>query len=109
MAKQGRTTNGAQHGPIEGTGQVDLPALYPHKTHITALAYSHLQHPGSQLGSFPWQYAPCANTTMGLDAGADLSLVIDGAVAETRRDQQHLGADTPPCSAFLQHHLPVWF
>ena len=109
MAKQGRTTTGAQYAPIEGTGQVYLPALDPHQTHITAMAHSHLQHTRRQLGSFPWKYAPCANTTMGLDAGADLSFVIDGAVAETRRDQHHLGADTPPCSAFLQHHLPVWF
>jgi hypothetical protein len=109
LAEQGRTTTGAKHGPIEGTGKVDLPALDPDQPHITASAHSHLQHTGRECGSFSGQHTTCANTTTGLDARADLSLVIDGAVAETRSDQHHLGADTPPRSFFLQHHLPVWF
>nr|WP_311133796.1 hypothetical protein [Synechococcus sp. CS-1325] len=44
---------------------------------------------------------------MGFDAGADLGLTIQAAVAEAGRDQHHPGGHTQLVGACLQHHLPV--
>ena len=108
LADPGRPASALQQGPIEGTGQVDLAALHPHQAHIAAPTHGHLQHTGRKGGSFSGQNTPGPHPTVGFDLGVYLRLAPQGAVGETRRNQHHLGSDTPARAAFLQHHLPPW-